>query len=126
MYKLNWKKRRLTKLSELTIGDDQHAECSKTLQCLISMLFGGILINGSTWEFGISATDLLGLPDEILQNIALVLGQKHIFRLLHNVAEVGNQGLSLGRKLLGRVGHWARLQETVECNIDLLILRNAS
>lgn len=99
----------LTKLAELTVRDDQRAEGTKALQSLISMLLGSVLVDWSAWNCSVSSADLLRLPDEILQDIALVLGKKHIFGLLHNVAEVGNQGASLGRKFLGRVGHRAGL-----------------
>jgi hypothetical protein len=53
------KTEKLTELSELPIGNDERAECTKALQCLIAVLLGSILINRGIWESGIAASDLL-------------------------------------------------------------------
>jgi hypothetical protein len=64
----------LTKLSELAIGDNKRAQGSQALQSLIAVLLRSLLVNRSIGKSGISAIDLLRLPDEILKEIALVLG----------------------------------------------------
>jgi len=40
------------------------------------MLLGGFLVNWRTGEGCVCASDLLRLPDEILEEVALVLGEK--------------------------------------------------
>jgi hypothetical protein len=64
----------LTKLPELAIGDNKRAQGSQTLQSLIAVLLRSLLVNGGIGNRGITAIDLLGLPDEVLKEIALVLG----------------------------------------------------
>ena len=77
-------------LSELTIGDDQSTECSETFKRFIGMLFGSVFVNGGARDLGIAAIKLLGLPDEVLQQVALVLAEKKIFSLSNNFSEIGN------------------------------------
>jgi len=50
------------------------------------MLLGGILINRGIWEGGVCPSDLLRLPDEILQKVAFVLGKEEVFSLFDNCA----------------------------------------
>jgi hypothetical protein len=111
-----------TKLSELSIRNDERAESSETFQSLIAMLFGSVLVDWCIWESCIPSLNLLRLPDEILEEVALVLGEEKVFGLLDYIAEIGDQCLALGGELLGWVSHWLRLEEAVECDIDLLVL----
>jgi len=39
------------------------------------VLFRGVLVYGNTGLAGVSSGDLLGLPDEVLEKVALVLGE---------------------------------------------------
>lgn len=71
---------------------------------------------------GISTFDLLRLPDEILEQIALVLGQEEMLRLLNDISEIGDETSTFGRELCRRVGKSARVNEAVQCDVDLLIL----
>lgn len=113
----------LTKLTELPVSDDKRAKSPKPFQCLVSVLFSGLLANWSARKSDISTLDLLRLPNEILEQIALVLGKKQVLGLLNNRTEVGDQGSTFGREFLRWVGHWARLEEAIESNIDLLVLQ---
>jgi hypothetical protein len=68
----------------LAIGDDERAERTKTLQCLVAVLLGGVLVNWSIGKRCVGTGDLLRLPDEILEKIALVLCQEEVFSLFDN------------------------------------------
>ena len=57
----------LTELAELTVGDDERAESPQSLERLVAMLLCSVLVNGSTRQSGIAPSDLLSLPDEVLQ-----------------------------------------------------------
>lgn len=80
----------LTKLAELTIGDDERAESSETVECFISMLLCGLLSNWRTWQRCISTIDVLRSPDEILKEIAFVLGEEKMLCLLHYIPEISD------------------------------------
>ena len=68
----------------MAIGDDERAERTKALQCLVAVLLSGVLVNWSIWKRCVSTGDLLRLPDEILEKIALVLGKEEVFGLFDN------------------------------------------
>lgn len=76
---------KLTELSELAVGDDQRAESPQALERLVAVLLGSVLVNWSTRKCGVATSDLLGLPDEILQQIPLVLYEKKILGLLNHI-----------------------------------------
>jgi len=86
------------------------------------MLFSGVLVDGSIREFCVSTLNLLRLPNEILEEVALVLGEEKVFGLLDYVAEIGDQCLTLSREFLGWIGNWLGLEKAVECDVDLLVL----
>lgn len=94
----------LTKLSELAIGDNKRAQGSQTLQSLIAVLPRSLFINRCIGKSGISAIDLLWLPDEVLKKITLVFGQEKIFSLFDDVTEICYKILAFSRKFLGRAG----------------------
>lgn len=79
------------KFSELTVGDDQCAQCAKTVQCLVAVLLGSVLVNWCTWNLYIAAIQVLGLPDKILEQIALVLAQQQMLGFLNDIAKIGDQ-----------------------------------
>jgi hypothetical protein len=54
------------------------------------MLFSSVLVDRSTREAGIAAIEILGLPDEVLEQIALVFGEEKVFRLSDDLFEIGN------------------------------------
>lgn len=92
----------LTKLSELAVGDEQLTECSQALQSLVGLLLGTLLVNGNIWLLCGSAANLLGLPDEILKQVALVLCENENLGRLNDVLDVASDLLTLGRKFLRR------------------------
>jgi len=86
------------------------------------MLLGGILVDGGAWGGQSLGVKLLGLPDEVLEQVAVVLGKKQILCLFNNFLEVGYQCLSLGRESLRRACECLRLEKAVQRDIDLVIL----
>lgn len=81
---------KLTKLSELAVGNDESAERAQTVERLLTVLLRGFLVNGRIWGLR-SAADLLCLPNEVLDEVAVVLGEKKDLCLLDHVAEVFNE-----------------------------------
>ncbi len=67
--------------------------------------------------------ELAGLPDEVLQQIAIVLGQEQILGLFYDVIDVGNKAAALGRELLRRIGESLGFEEAVQGDIDLVVLQ---
>lgn len=55
------------------------------------MLLRGVLINGSTWYLSVTAADGLGVPDEVLEQVALVLDEHEILGLSNDFLEIGDQ-----------------------------------
>ena len=66
----------LTELSELAVGDDQGSQSSQAFESLVAVLFRRLFVNGSTGKVHVLLLELLGLPDEILQEVAVILGQQ--------------------------------------------------
>ena len=114
----------LTKLAELTVGDEKRAEGSETFQSLVAVLLRGLLVDRGPGKSSISAIDLLCLPNEILEKVALVLCEQKMLRLLDNIFKVRNQGSAFSRELAGRVGHRFRGEEAVQSDVNLLILQS--
>jgi len=113
---------RRTELAELAVCDEQLAKRAKTLESLVAVLLGSVSVERGIETACIALVEVLRLPDEILQKVAVVLGEKQGLGLLHDVAQVTNQGLALGRKALRRVPELVPLQRRVHCHIDLLVL----
>ena len=87
------------------------------------MLLGRLLVDRSTRLSSITATNLLTMPDEVLQQIVLVLGKEQDLGLLDRGTDVRHEMLTLARQLVGRIGQEAMSEEAVEGHIDLLVLR---
>lgn len=111
----------LTKLAELSVGNDKLAKSSQTLRSLVSILLSSVPVDWSTWNTSVSAIDVLSLPCEVLKKVALVLCEKEHLSLLDNIAEVVNQLLTLNGKLFGWAGHELLVDEGVKGDIDLLV-----
>jgi hypothetical protein len=85
-----------TELAELAVGDDEGAKSPQAVQSLVAVLLGRLVVNGGARKGSVSTSDVLGAPDEVLEELALVLGQEKELCLLDNVAEIGNELLALG------------------------------
>jgi hypothetical protein len=90
----------LTKLAELTVGENERAEGAQTIEGLVTMLLSSVFVDRSVRGAGIGAGDLLSLPNEVLKEVALILGQEQKLGLLNDLAQVTNELLTLCRELL--------------------------
>lgn len=81
----------LTKFAELTIGDDQSTQCAQTIKSLVAMLLSGSSVERSARNGSIATGDESCLPQEVLQQIALIFGQEQDLGLLNDIAKIGNQ-----------------------------------
>ena len=113
-----------TKLAELTVGDEQRAQRAQTLHSLVTVLLSRLLVDWCAWNASISTINFLRLPDEVLEEIALVLAEEEDLGLFNDVASILNQNLSFGRKLVGWACQGFRSEEAVESNVDLFVLRD--
>lgn len=68
------------------------------------MLLRGTLVNRGTWELGIATRDESRLPQKILQQIAVVLGQEQNLGLFDNISKIANQVAAFWGEFAGRVG----------------------
>jgi len=106
----------------LTVADDQSSKSAETLKSLVAVLLGSLLANRGIDSASVTAGNLLSLPNEVLDHIAMVLREKEDLGLLNDLAEIGNEFLTFGRELLRRSSEGGFRENTVESNIDLLVL----
>jgi hypothetical protein len=52
------------------------------------MLSCGFFVNGCLRGLGVAASDLLGLPDKVLEEVSLVLGKQQRLGLFNDVLEI--------------------------------------
>ena len=90
------------------------------------MLLGGPLVDGRTGLGRVAGSEILAVPDEILQQIALILGQQEHLGLLDDVTQVGHEMLALAGELLGGTGEEFVGQSAVHRDIDLFVLAGVS
>lgn len=90
----------LTKFPELTVGDQQGTQSAKAVESLLAMALGSTLVDGRVRRAYCIRVEVLCLPDEVLQEVTLVLGEQQVLCLLDNLAGVGNECLTLGRELV--------------------------
>lgn len=65
------------------------------------MLARGVLVDWRVGKRSITAVDLLSLPDEVLEKVALVLGEQKDLGLLNDLLQIADKLLALSRELLG-------------------------
>lgn len=92
------------------------------MQCLVAVLLGGLLVYWGIGRIDSLGIELCSLPDEVLEQVALILGQQQLLGLGDNFAEIFHESLALGRELVSGGGQGLGGQEAVESNIDLIVL----
>lgn len=88
----------------MTVRDQKSAESPQAIQSLVSVLLRGLLVDGSAWELGIATTELLAVPDEVLQQVAVVLREDENLGLLDDRAGIADEFPTLIREVFRRVG----------------------
>ena len=83
------------KLSELPIGDHKRAEGPQSIKSLVTVLLGGSLVGGSAWYGSVATIKMLSLPDEVLEQITLILGEEKVFGLSDDFLDVGDKMATL-------------------------------
>lgn len=85
---------KLTQLAELSISDQQRAQSFETLGSPIGISASRLSASraGDSLEF--FTGDLLGIPDELLYKLAVVLGKEEQLGLVNDVTKVLDQGLT--------------------------------
>lgn len=115
-----------TKLAELAVGDQKLPESAETLNCLVAVLLCGLLVDWCIHGVCIALADGLGLPNEVLEQVALVLGEHQDLGLLDDMAQVLDEALTFSRELLARLRETLPLEGSVHRHINLLVLRRRS
>lgn len=64
------------------------------------MLLCGVLVYWCVGNGCVATGDLLGLPDEVLEKVALVLGEEEDLGLLDNITEIRDKLLTFCGELL--------------------------
>lgn len=62
-----------TELPELAVGDDQSSESAQTLKGMVAVLACSLLVDRGTGRSDGLRVPLLGLPDEVLEQVSIVL-----------------------------------------------------
>lgn len=86
------------------------------------MLLGSSLVNGRFRSRDPSTGDVGSLPNEILKQFTVVLGEHETFRLVDDIAYIFDELMTLRRKTLGRIAKSMRGQQTVQRDIALVVL----
>jgi hypothetical protein len=79
---------------------------------LVTILLGSVLADGGIGCVDTLGVELSGLPDEILNQVALVLGEKEVLGLLNGVGGILDELLTLSGELLVATREGARGEET--------------
>jgi hypothetical protein len=96
----------------LSIGDEKLAKGSQTLKSLVTILLSSVLADGGIGCVDTLRVELSGLPDEILNQVALVLGEKEVLGLLNDVGSILDELLTLSGELLVATREGARGEKT--------------
>lgn len=112
----------LEELSELAVGDDQLPKGSETLEGLIAISLRSVLANGCVGSVDTLGIEVGGLPDEVLDQVALIPGQEEVLGLIDDFTSILDESLALWRELLRVASEGARSQEAAEGDVDLVVL----
>ena len=62
---------------------------------MVALLFGSFFVDWGTRNTSIAGIKMLGLPNEVLQQVALIFGEEEIFSLSNDFFQIGNQMAAL-------------------------------
>ena len=84
----------------MSVCDKQGSQGPQTLEGLLSMTLCGFLVDGGTGNLNRLIVKMRRLPDEVLQQIALVLGKHQVLGLVHDISNVIDELSAFFRKLV--------------------------
>jgi len=87
------------------------------------MLLCGLLVDGGAGDADGLGVELLRLPDKVLDEVSVVLGQQQILGVLDDLTNIGDEVFAFGRELISWARKYLGLEEAVQGNINLVILR---
>ena len=87
----------------MTVGNEESSQCAQSLESVVTILLRDILANRSIGGADGLRIKLGSLPDEVLNQVALVFGQQKILGLLNDFSRIFDKDLALGGELFGRV-----------------------
>lgn len=118
--------KRRTKLSEFSVRDEELSQGLQTLESLATVLLSGLLVNRHIRLVGLTGIEMRGIPDEFLEQVAVILGEPELFRLINDVTQILNEPLAFAGEFFGGRGESLRLESAVQCDITLPILLGLS
>lgn len=89
-----------TKLAELAVGDEQSTKGSQSLEGIVAITLGRVLVGGLGRTLDALGVKVSRLPDKVLEEVALVLGQQKLLGELDNLARVTDELLALPGELV--------------------------
>lgn len=78
----------LTQFAELAVAKDKGSKSAKAIEGLVAVLLCGVFVDRSIRCGGITAGELLCLPNEVLKEVALVLCEEQELGLLDDRLEI--------------------------------------
>lgn len=112
-----------TQFSELAVCDEQSAQSSQTLESFILVSRRGVLGQRSVWRLEALGIVVRSLPNKVLNQVAVILGQQKLLCEPHNLSRILDEHLSIGGELVGRLAEGPGLQKAVQGNVDLFVLK---
>lgn len=111
----------LTNLSELPVGNKESTQGLQALNSVAAILFGGLLVDGSIRSLRFHGAQTLSLPDELLKQVAIILGEDQFAGLVDDFAKIPDQLLTFFREVLGGRGEGLGLEGAVQGDVALLV-----
>ena len=74
-----------TEFAELAVGQEEGTEGPEAIQGFVAMLLSSALVHWGIGKLRVATSEVLRLPDEILQQISVILGEKQDLGLFDDV-----------------------------------------
>lgn len=112
---------KLTDLSEFSVGNEKRTQGLQTLHGVVTVLLGTVFVNRCIGPLRFNIAQTLSLPDELLEQVAIVLAEDQLASLVNDLTEVPNQLLTFFREVFGRGREGLRLEGAVQSDVALLV-----
>lgn len=108
--------------ANLRVGGDERKQGAEVLQCLPSVFFDLLLVDGYDFRgvfLGGADINLASVPDEVLEKLVCILLLDDQLSSLNNITGILNEPLAFGRE--GMNVDWRMFQDIVKGIVDLLV-----